>query len=48
MSNMYKEIVIAKAKVLSHHLPGGNEGNHKRLNVTDMYTRASQIENTEF
>jgi len=45
---MYKEIVIAYVKVLSHHLAGGNEGNHKSLSVTDIYTRASQIQNTEF
>jgi len=45
---MYNEIVIAYVKVLSHHLPGGNEGNHKSFRVTDIYTRASQIQNTGF
>jgi len=45
---MYKVIDIAYVKVLSEHLPGGNEGNHKGLSVTDTYTRASQIQNTEF
>ena len=45
---MYKEIDIAYVKVLSQHLPGGNEGNHKSLSMSDIYTRASQIQNTEF
>jgi hypothetical protein len=28
---MWKEAVMASFKVLSYHLPGKSEGNHKRL-----------------
>jgi hypothetical protein len=31
LERRWKEVVMAKFSVLSHHLPGGTEENHKTL-----------------